>query len=61
MEILDQLKEIVGDRVTGSFCERCCYASDASGYKDLSMRLAKKRLEDVPRGVDCIVTYALFA
>ncbi len=30
MEILDQLVEIVGDRVTGSFCERCCYSSDAS-------------------------------
>ena len=35
MEILEQLKEIVGERVTDAFYERCCYASDASQIEGL--------------------------
>ena len=40
MEILDQLKEIVGERRQALY-ERCCYASDASqieGFRDYMVR-----------------------
>lgn len=37
---------------------RCCGGGGGvrAGYKDLSLQMAKRRLEDVPPGVDCIVT-----
>ena len=40
-DILQELKEIVGDRVSASPSERCCYASDASqviGLPDFVVR-----------------------
>ncbi len=40
-EILDDLKEIAGCRVSASLAERCCYASDASqveGFPDFVVR-----------------------
>ncbi len=37
---------------------RCCGGGGGvrAGYKDLSLRMARRRLEDVPEGVDYIVT-----
>ncbi len=37
---------------------RCCGGGGGvrAGYKDLSLQMAKRRLEDVPKGVDYIVT-----
>ncbi|VVB68488.1 CoB--CoM heterodisulfide reductase iron-sulfur subunit D [uncultured archaeon] len=37
---------------------RCCGGGGGvrSGYRDLSLGMAKRRLQDVPEGVDCIVT-----
>jgi fumarate reductase (CoM/CoB) subunit B len=37
---------------------RCCGGGGGvrAGYKDLSLKMAKRRLEDVPEGVDYIVT-----
>jgi fumarate reductase (CoM/CoB) subunit B len=37
---------------------RCCGGGGGvrAGYKDLSLQMARRRLEDVPSGVDCIVT-----
>jgi fumarate reductase (CoM/CoB) subunit B len=37
---------------------RCCGGGGGvrAGFKDLSLRMARRRLEDVPEGVDCIVT-----
>jgi Fe-S oxidoreductase len=37
---------------------RCCGGGGGvrSGYKDLSLKMARRRLEDVPEGVDYIVT-----
>ena len=37
---------------------RCCGGGGGvrAGFKDLSLRMARRRLDDVPEGVDCIVT-----
>ena len=37
---------------------RCCGGGGGvrAGYKDLSLRLATRRLDDIPQGVDCIIT-----
>jgi fumarate reductase (CoM/CoB) subunit B len=56
-------------KVIGAICDlvemnanknrsRCCGGGGGvrSGYRDLSLKMAKKRLEDVPQGVDYIVT-----
>jgi fumarate reductase (CoM/CoB) subunit B len=43
---------------TSGKAARCCGGGGGvrAGYKDLSLKMARRRLEDVPVGVDYIVT-----
>jgi len=54
IESICRLEEMAGNRSAS----RCCGGGGGvrSGYGDLSLRLAKRRLQDVPDGVDYIVT-----
>jgi len=54
IEAICYLKEMKNNRIDS----RCCGGGGGvrAGYKDLSMKMAKKRLEEVPQGVDCVVT-----
>jgi fumarate reductase (CoM/CoB) subunit B len=54
IETICELKEM---EASGK-AARCCGGGGGvrSGYKDLSLQMAKRRLQDVPDGVDCIVT-----
>ncbi len=54
IEAICHLKEMRNNHIDS----KCCGGGGGvrAGYKELSMRMAKKRLEDVPKGVDCIVT-----
>ncbi len=54
IEAICDLKEMKASRQSA----RCCGGGGGvrAGYKDLSLKMAKRRLEDVPEGVDYIVT-----
>ena len=54
IEAICRLKEMKTNRKDA----RCCGGGGGvrSGFRDLSLQMAKKRLEDVPEGVDFIVT-----
>lgn len=54
VEAICELQEMKASRDLA----RCCGGGGGvrAGYKDLSLSLAEKRLEDVPEGVNCIVT-----
>lgn len=54
IEAICSLKEMKSCREKS----RCCGGGGGvrAGYRDLSLRMAKRRLEDVPEGVDYIVT-----
>jgi Fe-S oxidoreductase len=54
IEAICRLKEMKTNRKDS----RCCGGGGGvrSGYRDLSLQMAKRRLEDVPDGVDFIVT-----
>jgi Fe-S oxidoreductase len=54
IQAICDFKEMKANRIDA----RCCGGGGGvrAGYKDLSLRLAKRRLEDVPPEVDCIIT-----
>jgi fumarate reductase (CoM/CoB) subunit B len=54
IEAVCDLKEMKASRQSA----RCCGGGGGvrAGYKDLSLKMAKRRLQDVPEGVDYIVT-----
>jgi Fe-S oxidoreductase len=54
IESICRLKEMKANREAA----RCCGGGGGvrAGYKDLSLKMARRRLLDVPEGVDCIVT-----
>jgi fumarate reductase (CoM/CoB) subunit B len=54
IEAICRLKEMK----TSGKAARCCGGGGGvrAGYRDLSLQMARKRLEDVPEGVDYIVT-----
>jgi fumarate reductase (CoM/CoB) subunit B len=54
IESICRLKEMRSNRESA----RCCGGGGGVrvGYRDLSLRMAMRRLADVPEGVDCIVT-----
>lgn len=54
IESICRLKEMRASRESA----KCCGGGGGvrAGYRDLSLRVAKRRLKDVPEGADCIVT-----
>jgi len=54
IEAVCRLKEMK----TSGKAARCCGGGGGvrAGYRDLSLQMARRRLQDVPGGVDCIVT-----
>lgn len=54
IEAICRLKEMKASGIAA----RCCGGGGGvrTGYKELSLRMAKRRLQDVPEGVDYIVT-----
>ncbi len=54
IEAICQLEEMKANRQNA----RCCGGGGGvrAGYKDLSLKMARRRLQDVPEGVDLIVT-----
>jgi len=63
-QIYDQPRQVINaicrlkEMKTYGKAARCCGGGGGvrAGYRDLSLRMARKRLEDVPVGVDYIVT-----
>ena len=54
IESICRLEEMKSNRQNA----RCCGGGGGvrAGYRDLSLKMAKRRLADVPEGADCIVT-----